>query len=148
MRPDQKQIMDNVFNAVSYVTTVGFDDFVSKRRFRWIMNARIPFSHICFNRYCEDGEQSNGCSILTLEVIGEYMRKNHASIINQRKRAKDFLFSDPSFKRKLRDIEDLLLTHEVVLPTDRLLWSSQVDAVFDSAPSGKADAVATNNVTD
>lgn len=137
MTTKQRELMDEIFHAVSRVTSISYERFAGKVRKREIMVARQIFSYICVRDYCIGGEKGSGK--LTLEVIGKYSgNKDHASIHARHHRAKEYIDTEAWFRDSVRKVDDLLVRNSGVV-TDRLKFT----LVDDSAPSGRADAAAT-----
>jgi len=139
MTPKQKDIMDDVFNAVYRVTSISYEKFSSPSRKKEIMLARQLFSHICVRDYCAEGYGRSGQ--LTLMTIGEYIGgRDHVTVINHNRKAKNYLVVEKSFRELLKKVEGFLIK-AYGEATDKMKWTL-VDDSF-SAPSGEANAVAT-----
>jgi hypothetical protein len=141
MTPKQKDIMDDVFNAVYRVTSISYEKFSSPSRKKEIMLARQLFSHICVRDYCAEGYGRSGQ--LTLMTIGEYIGgRDHATVINHNKKSQNFILTEKSFRELLKKVEGFLVK-AYGEATDKMKWTL-VDDSF-SAPSGEADATATQD---
>jgi len=132
--------MDDVFSAVARVTSISYEKFSSPSRKKEIMLARQLFSHICVRDYCAKDYSRNGK--LTLQVIGGYINRDHAAVINHCTRANNFILTEKSFRELLRTVEGFLVKAYGEV-TDHLKFTL-VDDSF-SAPSGEADATATQD---
>jgi len=132
--------MDDVFSAVARVTSISYEQFSSPSRKKEIMLARQLFSHICVRDYCAKDYSRNGK--LTLQVIGGYINRDHAAVINHCTRANNFILTEKSFRELLRTVEGFLVKAYGEV-TDHLKFTL-VDDSF-SAPSGEADATATQD---
>jgi len=87
--------LESITEAIKNVTNI--DILKEKSRHRDVVDARKMFGHIAKNH-----------TLLTYQAIGDYIRKNHATIMHYNKEAKILCETDKTFKRKFDRVLKIL----------------------------------------
>ena len=80
--------LESITEAIKYVTNI--DILNEKSRHRDVVDARKMYGYIAKNY-----------TLLTYQAIGDYIGKDHATIMHYNKETKALCETDKSFKRKL-----------------------------------------------
>lgn len=77
-----------LFGIILFETGVGIQQIISKSQERRISDVRCIFAALIIEHY----------PAITLSKVGEFINKNHSSVIHAKKRFKNLMDTDPVFK--------------------------------------------------